>query len=554
MKAREALVVAALALLPIAPFAGAAFGVDEPVFLAVAKRIVAAPLDPYGFQMVWDATGASDVARFNLNPPLLSYWLAPWLGVFGESETWLRVAVWPFASLAAFAFHGIATRAGVAALPATALFVAAPAFVVLAATFQVDVAVSAWLLCAVWLLLRARESGAARDELAAGCAAAAAGLTKYVGLAALPLLAAGLVLLPGPQRARVGSWLRVIGVPALAFAAWGAFTRARYGFVHYAAGLEIVGERGTQAAELTSHAASLPIWYGGALLFPLLWWLLCLRSAGRRLELAVLCGFLGAAAALYVLPQGEPLRRVPLDLGNGVFAALCFAAGLFGVGLALARGASTRSAPLDRFLALWAGGFAVFSLFVNWHVNAADALLIAPPLLLLLLRDPLLAPSPRVHWVAAALALTLSTALVAADAAQRNAYRDAAREIDAAIGAAPGARWQVGQWGFQHYMERVGFRPVLPATSHSPGSPLAPGDWVASARNVSQLDLAGYMARFGITPVQSFRASFALPLRTTNPDAGAGFYTHHGGYVPFAWSRAPLDDVGLGRVFSAPGE
>ena len=85
-------------------------------------------------------------------------------------------------------------------------------------------------------------------------------------------------------------------------------------------------------------------------------------------------------------------------------------------------------------------------------------------------------------------------------------------------------------------------------------SQLAPGDWVASARNVSQLDLAGYMARFRIEPVRSFGSECALPLRTTNPDAGAGFYTHHGGYVPFAFSRAPLDDVGLGRVIAVPGE
>ena len=39
-----------------------------------------------------------------------------------------------------------------------------------------------------------------------------------------------------------------------------------------------------------------------------------------------------------------------------------------------------------------------------------------------------------------------------------------------------------------------------------------------------------------------------LPLRTTNPDAGAGFYSHHYGYVPFAWSREPFDHAGLGQV------
>ncbi|HXK24427.1 MAG TPA: hypothetical protein VMS55_17290, partial [Myxococcota bacterium] len=88
----------------------------------------------------------------------------------------------------------------------------------------------------------------------------------------------------------------------------------------------------------------------------------------------------------------------------------------------------------------------------------------------------------------------------------------------------------------------------------SPGSPLAPGDWVATARNVSQLDVAAYMTRFALQPMDRFVEESRLPLRTTNPDAGAGFYTHHGGYVPFAISRVPLDEIALGRVVGRPGD
>ena len=124
----------------------------------------------------------------------------------------------------------------------------------------------------------------------------------------------------------------------------------------------------------------------------------------------------------------------------------------------------------------------------------------------------------------------------------------------AAIGDAPGSRWQVGQWGFQHYLARVGFQPLVPGSARSPGSPLAPGDWVATARNVSQLDVAAYMERFALKPVDRFVAESRLPLRTTNPDAGAGFYTHHGGYVPFAVSRVPLDEIALGRVIGTSRE
>jgi 4-amino-4-deoxy-L-arabinose transferase-like glycosyltransferase len=549
---RERALVAAGTLLLLAPFAGAAFAIDAPVFLAVARRIVAAPLDPFGFQMAWDAT-ALDVARFNLNPPLFSYWLAPWLAAFGAREPWMHVAAWPFALLGALAFHGIAREAGVGALRATALLVATPAFLVLATTLQVDVPVEALFLAAVLALLRARATGSTRWEWCAGVAAAAAGLTKYVGLAALPLLAAGLVMLPGPRPAQ-GAWLRVVGVPAAAYAAWGAFTKWQYGFVHYAAGATLVGDRSVAPLELANHAASLPIWYGGALVFPLFVFASRLWRADRGLELALLSAAAGAAVAALLLPIGEPLRRVPLQVGEGVFAALCFAAAVLTLGLAFARGREHYRDPLDRFLVLWAGGFVVFSLAINWHVNAADALIVAPPLLLLLLRDARTCPSPRAQWSFAAASLALSLGLAHADALQADVYREAAGDLDAAIGDAPGARWQVGQWGFQHYVEPRGFQPLLPETPLTPGSPLAAGDWLASARNVSQLDVAASMRRYDLRSVRSFVYESAFPLRTTNPDAGAGFYSHHGGYVPYAWSAAPLDTIGLGRIVAGPDD
>ncbi len=41
---------------------------------------------------------------------------------------------------------------------------------------------------------------------------------------------------------------------------------------------------------------------------------------------------------------------------------------------------------------------------------------------------------------------------------------------------------------------------------------------------------------------------FSQPLPPRPAPAGAGFYSHHYGYVPFAWSREPFDRVGLGQV------
>ncbi|HEY5657350.1 MAG TPA: phospholipid carrier-dependent glycosyltransferase, partial [Myxococcota bacterium] len=311
----ERVAVAALAVVPLLPFLSAAVSIDAPVFLAVARQIAAHPADPFGFDMIWDPT-SPHVAAFNHNPPLLSYYLAGWMVTFGDAERVLHAALLPFPLLAALAFCGIARRFTGRGLGPAALLVVTPAFLVLATTLMLDVPLLAWLLCAVYALLRAREAPGVGWQLAAGAAAAAAGLTKYAGLMSAPLLAAGLIWLwPGGSprmdrsRARAGVALRVLGIPLAAWSAWGIYTFALYGAPHFAGGLALVGARSFATSAFWNHAASVPIYYGGALLFPLLAWLGRARSHGWGAGLALTAGGL---VALLVLPAGTPARRIPL--------------------------------------------------------------------------------------------------------------------------------------------------------------------------------------------------------------------------------------------------
>jgi hypothetical protein len=144
---------------------------------------------------------------------------------------------------------------------------------------------------------------------------------------------------------------------------------------------------------------------------------------------------------------------------------------------------------------------------------------------------------------------------VAASRGSGRVLPGAARSIAAEIGERPGSRWFVGHWGLQYYLERQGFLAVVPAQyERSYGrSELEKGDWVVSARNVSQLDVSADMARYRIEPVWTRSVSAGLPLRTTHADSGAGFYSHRAGYTPFAWSREPRERIGLGRVVGARG-
>jgi 4-amino-4-deoxy-L-arabinose transferase-like glycosyltransferase len=542
---REALWLAALTLLPLLPFLGKAVSIDAPVFVAVAQRIVEAPADPFGFEMIWDPTSPA-VAVFNRNPPLLSYWLAPWIALFGERDWLMHAALLPFPLLAALSFLGIARRTTPEGLAPAALLVTTPAFLVLATTLLLDVTLLAATLFAVYALLRGTEKGAERWQWGAGAAAAAAGLVKYVGFTTAPLLAAGCLLL-APRPA--GALLRTLVPPLLVWSLWGVATTALYGSPHFLGSTDVVWDRSFFPEEFWNQVVSTPVYYGAALVFPVVLWLTTVSRGRSGTELGVLGVLLGTAAVYWALPEGAPPRRVPIEMEETVFAALGFA-GAFLLWASCLRPSRFRASALDRFLMLWLVGLLVFSAFLNWHVNAADALLAAPPVLLLLYRHESLRPSRRWAVGCVALMLPLSILLAWADAIQANFYRTAAQGVAAEIGDQPGGRWFVGHWGFQHYLERQGFHSVVPPMYGR--SVLAKDDWVVSARNVSQLDVSVNMDRYALREIWRWERRAWLPLRTTNADAGAGFYSHHSGYVPFSWSRLPYETIQLGRVVGVP--
>jgi Dolichyl-phosphate-mannose-protein mannosyltransferase len=544
--------VAALALLPLLPFLGAAVGIDAPVFLAVARRILVAPADPFGFEMIWDPLSAR-VAVFDHNPPLLSYYLAGWIALLGEREGVLHAALLPFPLLAALSFYGIARRSNRPGFGAAALLVATPAFLVLASSLLLEIPALATLLFSVYALLRARERPSSGWQLAAGLSAAACGLIKYVGCTSAPLLGAGLLLLPPrtplARRARIGAGLRVVAVPVLLWALWGGYTAYRYGAVHCLGGRALVAARLFDPPYLVNHALSLGIYCGGALLFPLLTWFAAVCRTARGAWLAALGLALAGWAVEAGVAPGLPHRRALFSPDIALVAALCLASALWFLWHAVSW-RRVWTTPMERFLVLWLAGMLLFSLVLNWHVSAADALWIAPPAILLGLRAPELRPSARALASGVAALLAASVLLTWADVAQRNVYRDVAPRIAREIGARSGQRWFVGHWGLQYYLEREGFRAVAAAqrAAHAGADGVAPGDWIVTARNVSQPDLSARLAPIHARSVWRWSRSLGLPLRVSNPDAGAGFYSHRTGYLPFVFATTPLDEIELGQV------
>src|SRR6188768_971878 len=74
--------------------------VDDTSYLTFARHISGHPLDPYGFTMFWYTV--PEPAMEVLCPPVVPYWLAAGMRLFGESVPLLKVWMFPFVWLFAW--------------------------------------------------------------------------------------------------------------------------------------------------------------------------------------------------------------------------------------------------------------------------------------------------------------------------------------------------------------------------------------------------------------------------------------------------------------------
>ncbi len=124
--AQESSLVAGLTALLTLPFIAKPWHVDEPLFLAVARHILADPGHPLDFAFNWYGKLAP-MATINNTPPLFLYLLALALKLTGGAEWGMRLLFWPLNVLTAIGFYRLASRYLKEPLYPVLIAVAAPA-------------------------------------------------------------------------------------------------------------------------------------------------------------------------------------------------------------------------------------------------------------------------------------------------------------------------------------------------------------------------------------------------------------------------------------------
>jgi 4-amino-4-deoxy-L-arabinose transferase-like glycosyltransferase len=138
-----------ITLVCLLPFSGRAFHVDDPLFVWSAQQIAKHPLDPYGFQVVWD-NYSQPMSEITKNPPLACYYLAAIGSIAGWSERALHLGFLLPAIVLVLGTYRLSMRFTRSPLVAAAAALLTPGVLVSASSVMCDVMMLAfWIWAAV---------------------------------------------------------------------------------------------------------------------------------------------------------------------------------------------------------------------------------------------------------------------------------------------------------------------------------------------------------------------------------------------------------------------
>ncbi len=535
---RDAIVTSAIALLCLAPFAGKAVHIDDPLYLWAAQQIQEDPFDFYGFDVNWYGF-ETPMVEVNKNPPLVSYYLAFSAALLGWSEWALHLAMLIPAIAVVVSVTFLARFLGASPIGAALTTLFMPAMFVSSTTLMSDVLMLAFwcgsLTLWIWGLRNQRDIALVSGAILAGLCP----LVKYLGVSLLPLLVAFSLI----SERRLGRWPFYLIIPIGFIVGYEILMVNLYDHRPFIDASDYAIEFGKNAELLTGL-----VFLGGcllpALLFsPLLW---------KRYQ--ILVGVAIAAAGGIALSNSTAFEAVALELGGGFRWGLVVQGALFFVSgvsiLALAASDLTRDRSASGWLlALWVGGVFAFAAFANWTVNARAVLPAAPAVAILIWRRISLrfgAESSALTARRSIAPITASLAVAAAvawgDWQLADNARVAASRLVAKYGSESGKLWFQGAWGFQYYMEANGGRRIYTGKTI-----LDPNDILISPKN--NTNVYTIPDAWGLSTTIE---TFSLPVRswvsTMSPQTGAGLYTSLWGPLPYVFGPTPPEAYRVQRM------
>jgi serine/threonine-protein kinase len=524
--------------------------IDDTAYYHYAKHIAEHPLDPYGFDVFWyqHPLPANQV----LAPPVLPYWWAAAIRLFGERPFMWKLWLFPFALVFVGSLYALGRRfARGLELPLVAMTVLSPAFLP-ALNLMLDVPALALSLGAIALFLHAADRGSLIEAAVAGLVAGLGMETKYTAF-----LAPAVILL-------YAALLRKWGLGLVAALLAGVLFAVCEGLIAYGAGeshflCNLRQEDGLLQPKEHLVAPLVAI-LGGVAPAGVLLGLTALGARWRWVLAAGVVIVVGYALIALVPASQAVLWRDAsgnerLTVNNLVFGTLGLIASLTTAavvarltavllrrdsdpdpGPGLDWGARRETWFLILWLALELAGYFALSPFPA--VRRVMGVVVVGTLLTGRLAAPTCRPGQRRRLVYGAFAASalLGLGYYAVDLRDAFAEKEAAEQAAAWVrGRDPDAiAWYVGHWGFQFYAERAGLRPVVPDHSR-----LKTGDWlIVPDDRLNQQAIRIEPGAVALAAQEQIED--ALPLRTVQ--------CYYGGATPLEHHEGPRVTVMIYRV------
>jgi len=523
-----------IALIVGLPFLAKPFHIDDTVVLAIARNVTHDPLRPFAGSINWFGD-PRPIFEETTNPPLVSYYLAPVVARFGFAEVPLHVAMLLFLLILALATAALSRRfAHASAWPV--LFVMLSPAVVVSNNVMRDVPLAALSAAAAALFVIGVDRRSWPLAVAGSLVAGMALLTKYSGAALLPVLALYAIL------QRRGRYAFSLAAALALLGLWSLDTQLVHGRVHLA---YLMAERRGDLEWSDRFYSGLVVIGACLFLLPAL-----VVHVVRRRRFWLLGGAAAAAGLVFVGArmhyQGPVGWQYGLWLTTG--AALTFVVivpALASAPRGVSRGRPDAADTL--FLALWAGGILLFTVFFVMFQAVRHIIPAIVPLAILGTR--LLVQDEGSRWRHALLGVLLAAQAVvafavgAADYEYAATYRDFARQArDRLIG--PGREvWFAGNWGWQRYALSAGFTLIA---EH--GRLPRPGDLVIIPDRVHKGPLPQGL---NLIEIEHKTYQGRVPIHTMDGSVGVSFYATSGDSVPYAFTRErALETLRVFRVAS----
>ncbi|MCG2783581.1 MAG: glycosyltransferase family 39 protein [Anaerolineae bacterium] len=496
-----------------------AIHIDDTAYLEMAQAIINDPLHPLSQTINWHNT---QQPIFVLNqPPLLSYYLALIIIIFGDSEIALHIS-WSIFSLASIIlFYLLIGKNKVNSLFLTSLFALSPAFLP-GQNLMFDVPlISLWLLF-FGAILAAREDESKSFYFWAGWAVALALLVKYTSLVLIVIFIIVIVYRCDWKSA----WYLLI--PFGVIILWSAFNYYDIGAIHILGRNVLTTLSGQQYAyRMISVVAGLGLIAPSALMF--LW------PRKTNLLEKIFLGCLALASLgifLFIINQGY--ARI-----HAVVWAILFGQGiiflLFGI-LIIYRQFTMLELKHRRketekmvILSLWITGTIAFIVQFAPFLALRHVLLILPPVLLLL-GDFI--EQNNIGGAAKVTVLIITALLGLIFSISDYHYADLNREYAVKIKSmlpTDAHIWQVGHWGWQWYAKKQGMLQYdLDQTELHPGDYLITPEFIdrqeivipahLSLQYVGKLEVPdSFILSIQTLPLYSYSFPEVPPLRVEPP-------------------------------------